>query len=149
MYYFCLLRFTLCQLFFLNNHSVPVHLFLSGPLDQIYSLDVYQCTCRNCNFELIFTFDLLLSSKLSLLNGSFLKGVTFQLVSIAHKIILIMMGKPGPTYHRTEAFPERVFRLSPGNTGLPRVGFFVSLTATCVTRCYPVAIETRLLCYPH
>ena len=47
------------------------------------------------------------------------------------------------------SFPQRVFRLTPGNTGLPSVGFFVSLTATCVTRCYPVAIETRLLCYPH
>ena len=51
--------------------------------------------------------------------------------------------------HLPEAFPQRVFRLTPGNTGLPMVGFFVSLTATCVTRCYPVAIETRLLCYPH
>ena len=51
--------------------------------------------------------------------------------------------------HLSEAFPKRVFRLTPGNTGLPRVGVFWSLTATCVTRCYPVAIETRLLCYPH
>ena len=48
-----------------------------------------------------------------------------------------------------DAFPQRFFRLTPGNTGLPRVGFFVSLTATCVTRCYSVAIETRLLCYTH
>ena len=42
-----------------------------------------------------------------------------------------------------EAFPQPLFRLTPGNTVLPRVGFFVSLTATSVTRCYPVVIETR------
>ena len=46
------------------------------------------------------------------------------------------------TYLKPEAFPQRVFRLTPGNTGLPSVGFFVSLTATCVTRCYPVAIAS-------
>ena len=42
----------------------------------------------------------------------------------------------------SEAVPQPLFRLTQGNTVLPRVGFFVSLTATSVTRCYPVAIET-------
>ena len=49
----------------------------------------------------------------------------------------------------SEAVLQPLFRLTPGNTVLPRVGFFVSLTATCVTRCYPVAIETRFWCYTH
>ena len=61
------------------------------------------------------------------------------------KVILASNVTPNIT-RSAETLPQRVFRLTPGNTGLPRVGFFVSLTATCVTRCYPVAIETRLLC---
>ena len=35
-----------------------------------------------------------------------------------------------------EAFPQPLFRLTPSNTVLPRVCFFVSLTSTRVTRCY-------------
>ena len=44
---------------------------------------------------------------------------------------------------RPEAFPQPLLWLTLGNTVLPRVAFFVSFTATSVTRCYPVAIETR------
>ena len=47
------------------------------------------------------------------------------------------------TVERAEAFPQALFGLTPGNTVLPMVSFFVSLTATSVTRCYPVVIETR------
>ena len=44
---------------------------------------------------------------------------------------------------KAEAFPQPLFRLTPGNTVFPRMFFFVSLTATSVSRCYPVAIKTR------
>ena len=47
----------------------------------------------------------------------------------------------------TEAFPLPLFRFP--YPLLPRVGFFVSLTRTSVTRYYPVAIGTRFQCYTH
>ena len=49
----------------------------------------------------------------------------------------------------TEAFPQPLFRLTQGNTVLPRVGFFVSLIVASVTRCYPVAIETCTILVLH
>ena len=45
----------------------------------------------------------------------------------------------------SEAFPQPLFRLTPGNKELPKVCFFVPLTATSVTRCYLVAIDMILV----
>ena len=45
----------------------------------------------------------------------------------------------------SDAFPQQLLTLTPGNVVLPRrVGFFVSLTATsAIAWCYPPAVATR------
>ena len=63
---------------------------------------------------------------------------SFILFSIAHLSSLNIFR----SVKASDSFLQPLFNV---NTMLPRVGFFVSLTATSITLCYPVAIDIILL----